>query len=98
MPFQTYKTTSPYKAENEQVAIVVVGPYSTGAHVSAEAYYRGYKVIAVWTDECGELEDHIPHEVKEINDLYIAEIRYPDDVSTLADLGNALSAAAAVPR
>jgi len=94
MPFHAYKTSSPYKAENETVAIVVVDPYSTGAHVSAEAYYRGFKVIAVWSDECGELESHIPHEVAAIKDLYVKEIRYPDDASTLEALAVKIEEAA----
>ena len=96
MPSHVYRTTSPYKAENEQTAIVVVDPYSTGAHVSAEAYYRGFKVIAVWTDECGELEDHIAHEVADIKDLYVAEFRYPSaDATNLVELSDVLHGAAA---
>ena len=55
MPFHAYQTSSPYRAENASVAICVVDPYSTGAHVAAEAYHRGFKVIAVWSDECGEV-------------------------------------------
>jgi len=94
-PFHAYKTSSPHKPENESVAIVVVDPYSTGAHVSAEAYYRGFKVIAVWSDECGELESHIPHEVAAIKDLYAAEIRYPDEAPTLEALAAKIEAAAA---
>ena len=81
-----YKTTSPRLAENEKVCVCVVDPYSTGAHVSAEAYYRGFKVIAVWSDECGELESHIPHEVAAIEGLYAAEIRYPDEAPPLEAL------------
>ena len=79
---------------NEKVAICVVDPYSTGAHVSLEAYNRGYKVIAVWTDEGGELASHVPHEVAAVKDLYIAEIKYPDDAKTLDELGVVLHAAA----
>ena len=62
--------------------------------MSAEAYYRGFKVIAVWSDECGELESHIPHEVAAIGDLYVAEIRYPDDAPTLEALAAKIEEAA----
>lgn len=94
MPFHAYKTSSPYKAENKTVAVVVVDPYSTGAHVSAEAYYRGFKVIAIWSDECGELESHIPHEVAAIKDLYVKEFRYPNDAKTLEELAAKIEEAA----
>jgi len=96
MPFHAYQTSSPYRAENASVAICVVDPYSTGAHVAAEAYHRGFKVIAVWSDECGELESHIPHETAAIKDLYVAQIRYPSPgCTTLAELGEAITAIAA---
>ena len=96
MPFHAYRTSSKCNPENHTTAVCVVDPYSTGAHVAAEAYYRGFKVIAVWSDECGELADHIPHEVAAIEDLYVAEISYPNaTVPTLAALGKAIADAAA---
>ena len=42
--------------------VVVVDPATTGGALAVEVSKRGYEVIALWTDECAGMEDHVNQE------------------------------------
>ena len=72
--------------------ICIVDPYSTGASVSLELLARGFKLLALWTDESGENRSHVPAEAAaliETGDLYLAEIG--QDGASLDDLAAKIS-------
>ena len=56
--------------------ICIVDPYSTGAMMAVEAYKRGFRVVALWTDEVGDNRAHVPAAVEAIGvaQLYSTEL------------------------
>lgn len=59
---------------------VVVDPFSTGGMLSVVLSRRGFAVMALWTNECGGNEEHVPAEVKAWRKSigYLAEVYEPE--------------------
>ena len=84
-------------SENTQTAacrglvVVLVDPYSTGAMLAPELDQRGYAVVALWTEECGENRGHLPAAAKGFPEKFLAEV---DEQVTLALTAEAVRKAA----
>jgi len=59
--------------------VCVVDPYSTGGMLSVRLSERGYAVVALWTNESGGQEDHVPKECADWikKKGYLKEVREP---------------------
>lgn len=74
---------------NNASVVIIVDPYSTGGSVSVEFAKRGFKLIALWTDDCSdENRFHVPAETAAASNLYLAEVK--EDGKCLEELASQL--------
>lgn len=78
-------------AAAQSQCVILVDPYSTGAMLAPELAQRGFKVVALWTNEAGGNRYHIPKAAKGFPQNFLHEV---EEKLTLADTAKALHAAA----
>eukprot|EP00425_Heterocapsa_triquetra_P036439 CAMPEP_0195066106 /NCGR_PEP_ID=MMETSP0448-20130528/11546_1 /TAXON_ID=66468 /ORGANISM="Heterocapsa triquestra, Strain CCMP 448" /LENGTH=439 /DNA_ID=CAMNT_0040097293 /DNA_START=56 /DNA_END=1375 /DNA_ORIENTATION=- len=69
-----------------QACVALVDPYSTGAMLAPELAKRGFSVIALWTQECGENRGHLPKAAVGFPENFLAEVEEQHTLEGTADV------------
>lgn len=85
------QSDSTEKSVSLRPTVVLVDPCSTGAMLARELEQRGYAVLALWTQECGEHRGHLPAAAEGFPEKFLAEV---DEEATLALTAKAIRKAA----